>query len=145
MAKSHKYPPGFTRLFHKYKQKAKERGREFAITKDAFYHVTQQKCFYCGTYPKNTIEGFRYNGLDRVLNDVGYNQANVVACCSYCNYSKWTRSTVEFALHITQIVQAAIFEKFQLTVPPELDLHIAAHKWRPTLLDPGEEGDDDAA
>jgi hypothetical protein len=54
---------------------------------------TQKKCFYCGSEPlrffkKGRSEGFYYNGLDRVNNNLGYVKSNIVPCCFSCNASK---------------------------------------------------------
>jgi hypothetical protein len=59
-------------------------------------------CDYCGrhpetyTRPKNANGGFKYNGIDRVVNSVGYTLENCVPCCSNCNRAKSTLSRQEF-------------------------------------------------
>jgi hypothetical protein len=59
-------------------------------------------CHYCGADPgrrtrtKNGAGAFLGNGIDRVENQWGYETANVVACCSRCNYAKRDMPTADF-------------------------------------------------
>jgi hypothetical protein len=91
---------GLNWLFSNYRRKAKERGREFQLTKDDFALLTSQPCYYCDLAPRQeafgtdgTDEGkqhskYQYNGLDRFDNNKGYLVDNVVPCCRGCNFAK---------------------------------------------------------
>jgi len=49
--------------------------------------ITENKCYYCGGRNEDRI-----NGLDRIDNDFGYEEWNVVSCCKDCNIMKNTYS-----------------------------------------------------
>lgn len=82
------------------------------ISFEDFYHLSQQKCFYCDDPPSNIAnaakedpkssqyakdEGnFIYNGLDRIDNNKTHTIDNVVSCCKWCNISKRDRTIEEF-------------------------------------------------
>lgn len=72
-------------IFYKYEYGAKARGLLFKLTFQEFMTFWGKDCFYCN----NRIETI---GLDRVDNDLGYLNGNVVACCSICNKMKQTFS-----------------------------------------------------
>jgi hypothetical protein len=61
---------------------AKKRKLEWNISKDEFYKITKEDCFYCKRHPCTIF------GLDRLNNDVGYTLENVVSCCTECNMMK---------------------------------------------------------
>jgi hypothetical protein len=85
-----------------YKKGASKRGLEFLLSVDTVKHIMGSPCDYCGrhlksyTHPKNANGGFKYNGIDRVVNSVGYTLENCVPCCSDCNRAKSTLSRQEF-------------------------------------------------
>ena len=68
--------------------------------KDEYIH-----CFVCGAKFSNEWDGYKYNGIDRVDNEKGYEEGNVVPCCKICNVAKhdmeqkdfifWARSVAE--------------------------------------------------
>jgi hypothetical protein len=91
----------------------KNRYNDGDLSFDEFYHLSQQKCFYCGCNPigsyalatessKTATERYKkhsrftYNGLDRVDSGKGHSKDNVVTCCKYCNTSKSNRELNEF-------------------------------------------------
>ena len=90
------------RVFKHYKKDAKKRGYEFNISIDFFKVITQQDCEYCGISPNNTCLGtgsfgeYRYNGIDRVDNEIGYLESNVVPCCKDCNIAKRAMTKEQF-------------------------------------------------
>ena len=96
-------------IFRNYKSAAKRRNIEFELLLEDFRILIESPCFYCketnslspyGYHKKST---FRYNGVDRVNNNVGYTIENVVPCCKICNNSKSTLNTEEFKIWITKI------------------------------------------
>jgi len=68
-------------MYKKYKWDANRRGKSFNLSFDEFMSMWQKPCFYCNT-PIKTI------GIDRVLNNTGYEKGNVVPCCKDCNNFK---------------------------------------------------------
>lgn len=94
-----------------YKERAHDRNRKFKLTFDKFKSLVTSDCFYCGR-PHNrgskhqyNEKTFRLNGIDRIDNEKGYTEDNVVSACTYCNFSKkcsdvsswirWCRLVVE--------------------------------------------------
>lgn len=94
----HKLPEGHGAINHfiaSYKGGAKERGHAYELTKEQFYALIQQPCYFCGIPPQQEIPTHkRYNGsilvngIDRVDNTKGYHVNNCVPCCRVCNFIK---------------------------------------------------------
>lgn len=94
---THVLPNGqgcLNRLYNYYRQNAKAKDRVFDLTREQFKLLVDSNCFYCGESPKNTIKSrtsgqdYRYNGIDRKDNDMGYTMFNCVSCCKICNQAK---------------------------------------------------------
>lgn len=61
------------------------------LSKDDFMDILSDgKCHYC----RLSIVGGSYS-LDRKDNKRGYSKKNVVPCCKFCNYAKYTLFTYE--------------------------------------------------
>ena len=63
-------------------------------------------CHYCGkppSKPHRKCETFLYNGLDRVDNNIGYTESNVVPCCYICNKMKGELPVEDFLEHLNKI------------------------------------------
>jgi hypothetical protein len=82
-------------VLQSYKAGAKSRKIPFLLTKDSFYELTQQNCFYCERPPSmvrqarnGKLSNFIYNGIDRVDSSKGYTKDNCVSCCKLCNKMK---------------------------------------------------------
>lgn len=98
----------FNRIYGHYKANAKQKNREFTLTKEDFRTLTKMNCFYCGIEPqqqggasskkrKNQNNGlYTYNGIDRIDSSKGYTLDNVVTSCYNCNYSKMSRTQEDF-------------------------------------------------
>lgn len=87
---------------------AKRRGLDFTLLKIHFESLLIQPCFYCGHDVANQI-----NGIDRVDNQKGYIEENVVPCCETCNVLKGSQHPQEFidkmqAIHIYQTIKQPI-------------------------------------
>jgi hypothetical protein len=81
---------------------AKKRGLEFNLTFEEYQRLSRLPCFYCGALPavpkiSNRRLGTQrvrfngivaYNGIDRVDNQKGYVDGNIVPCCESCNRKK---------------------------------------------------------
>ena len=90
-------------LFHSYPKQAADRGYEWGLLEEQFFHIVTQDCHYCGAPPaqihkrnKTVYGSFIYNGIDRVDNTIGYLPNNVVPCCFTCNKAKSAMSTERF-------------------------------------------------
>ena len=92
----------FNRLYAMYQQRCPKRNIAFDLDVDEFREITSSNCAYCGAPPSQTITGsrhrgnYKYNGIDRVDNEVGYVYGNMVACCWQCNKSKADMNVQDF-------------------------------------------------
>lgn len=72
--------------FSNLKARAKKKGTAFNITFAEYVAITSLPCFYCNNkFCKPSIYG---SGLDKVVNNLGYINGNVVSCGEYCNKIK---------------------------------------------------------
>jgi hypothetical protein len=74
---------------------AKKRGLVWALTYFQASLLFQSNCHYCGDAPSRThVSGagspIKFNGIDRVDSDKGYEFDNCVPCCTTCNMMKMT-------------------------------------------------------
>lgn len=79
-----------------YKQGAKLRNIEWAISDEQFYELWGKNCFYCND-PVERI------GVDRVDNNKGYVNDNIVPCCSACNRMKLNMKVEDFKSQVCKI------------------------------------------
>lgn len=109
-----KLPEGegaFNDLYSHYRQSAKVRNLDWAISKEEAKVLFLQTCAYCGCAPSSAwpinrtdMNGsFKYNGIDRLDSSTGYVLSNCVACCKTCNYMKRSLSVEQFKVHILRI------------------------------------------
>jgi hypothetical protein len=85
-----------TNVWGQYNHRAKFKYKtNFTLTKEEFFDITQQPCYYCNEPPSNKTVSrcnpnnvFIYNGLDRIDSKLGYIKSNVVPCCITCNKAK---------------------------------------------------------
>ena len=84
----------FNRFYESYERGAKHRGIDLNISKEEFWEIVSQDCYYCGAEPRIRWHGkspngpCRANGIDRKDNSKGYEKDNVVPCCTKCNRAK---------------------------------------------------------
>lgn len=84
--------------YSNFKKRNEKIGREVAISKDDFWLLVVQPCYYChGDIEKTGC------GLDRVDSHKGYTLENVVPCCKKCNQAKMDMSQIDFLNHVLQI------------------------------------------
>lgn len=95
-----------------YKKSAKERGIEWDLSKDKFAELIFNNCYICGSEPKNKasdrysrVQLPKYNGIDRIVNALGYIEGNIEPCCRWCNEAKKAKSVEEFNEWIEGIMQ----------------------------------------
>lgn len=90
------------RLFTVFKVQSKRRSKKVSIPFKVFVEIIKKNCFYCDSEPSNvfvyhqTKEVYRYGGIDRIDNSIGYTKENVVPCCKTCNKAKSEMTTDEF-------------------------------------------------
>ena len=102
-----KYEAGFRAVLRVYKYSAKERGFDFSLSRETFEKLTTSNCVYCGITPcqfQTRFSDFKYNGIDRVDNTLGYTEDNCVTCCKICNRMKDTLTVEDFKEHIKTIL-----------------------------------------
>lgn len=100
-------------LYRDYKYKAlKIRNLTFSLSFDDFINLIEKECYYCGdigvsfynSTRKSTLDFiYRYNGIDRVNNDLGYEINNCVTCCKFCNQAKHTYTQEHFFNQVEKI------------------------------------------
>lgn len=114
MSEANTLPAGvasMNQMMATYKWQATKRGLEFSITPIEFSELTSKACFYCGEPPNYSYQGascktpYRYNGIDRMDNSVGYTSMNCVPCCQVCNFMKRTQSVKDFISQCEKIVK----------------------------------------
>lgn len=93
-----------------YQNHAKKRGFTWNLTREEVEYLIKQNCYYCGIEPsnlkktKNSIDGLKYNGIDRVDSSKGYYTDNCVACCRTCNLAKRDMKIEDFRSWVLQLV-----------------------------------------
>lgn len=82
-----------SRLSH-YKNRANKRNIVWNISDEKAFELFTSPCYYCGE------DGL---GIDRVNSSRGYEDDNVVPCCSICNTMKMATSQEEFLRKVFKI------------------------------------------
>lgn len=113
-----------------YRRQAKNRNKNFELTRDQFRNIIKQNCYYCGEFPerKNSYinksgqrrlrsnvtvekaeENWVYiNGVDRLNSDLGYTIENCVPCCKLCNLIKREIHVKDFLNLVQKIYKTRI-------------------------------------
>lgn len=99
------------KLYSEYKKGAKDRGIQFALSKNSFIILVKSNCHYCGSPPflrktrksRKTNKSAYLNGIDRKNNKLGYVEDNCVPACSFCNYAKKDSDYDDFIQWIQRI------------------------------------------
>ena len=98
-------------LYKNYRLGAKKRNIEFELSLDEFKKIINMPCNYCNISPKQILHkkdmkyDLKYNGIDRVNNDLGYTVNNCVAACKFCNLAKRNFKREDFIDWIGRIKQ----------------------------------------
>lgn len=96
-------------LIYRYKNSAVYRNLPWLLSDEAFFSLVLSNCFYCGIEPQKIFAtvngGITYNGIDRLDNDLGYEDGNVVACCEICNLAKRDLSYSEFSVWLKRVAR----------------------------------------
>lgn len=96
-------------ILQTYKFWAKKRNLNFKLSLEELQYLIMQPCKYCGlklSNQKNTKKGiFKYNGIDRWDNSIGYEKENCLTCCNHCNFIKRDiENGAKFIEHIQKIL-----------------------------------------
>jgi hypothetical protein len=102
------------RVYNKYRESSRKRNLELSIPMVDFEKLIKMPCHYCGTEPQNIItrerigDTFRYSGIDRVDNSMGYTIENTVPCCWECNQAKHIMSKDAFLKWVERVYKFSI-------------------------------------
>lgn len=92
-----------------YRSGARARNLCWDLSVEEFERLITGDCHYCGVPPSNLRARrktqFRYNGIDRLENSVGYTKENSVTCCVECNMAKKQRSANDFISHCRRVAE----------------------------------------
>lgn len=99
-------------IWNHYVKGAKKRGIPFALSKTHFQELIIKPCFYCNYHKEGEV-----HGIDRVDNQKGYIEDNVVPCCETCNVLKGSQHPQEFIDKMQAIYQYNIINQ---PISPEL-------------------------
>lgn len=97
----------FNCIVNMYKQSAKRRNLDWALTAEEVNNLFKANCYYCGIEPhkiRSTIKyHYTYNGIDRKDNNIGYTYSNCVSCCYECNVGKSNKTEFDFMKWIERV------------------------------------------
>jgi hypothetical protein len=86
--------------------------RDITLLAEDVIDIIFENCYYCGAIPTYTYYNYpiKFNGVDRVDNNLGYIKGNCVACCFICNRAKanmiqkqfleWIKRAYEYQLRL---------------------------------------------
>lgn len=114
-------PPGEAAkgfIYGTYKSSAKDRGHDFLLSLEEFVEIAGGNCYYCGCLPHKSAQirkdgkkrstvfngDWKYNGIDRKDNSIGYIKDNCVPCCWPCNELKSNYNEDEFIDMLRKII-----------------------------------------
>lgn len=96
------------KVLNVYKNSAKNRELEWALSREHFVNLITSPCHYSGFLPSKEIEtkggSFFWTGIDRKDSSKGYTPDNVVSCHEFANYAKRNRSYEAFIEWLDQLV-----------------------------------------
>lgn len=99
---------GYTTIYNRYICNARDRNLEFSLSKIEFIELLNSNCYYCNIEPSAIYDknyyNIKYNGVDRIDNNIGYTTSNVVACCKFCNIAKNNNSLDDFLSWINRLI-----------------------------------------
>jgi len=108
-----------TNFYFSIKKIFTERYSDGDLTIKQFFQLSQMNCYYCDSEKLNYYSSyksdktvsekrkstsyFRYNGLDRIDNNLPHNFDNCIPCCRFCNVSKNNNKFVWFMIQLNNI------------------------------------------
>lgn len=110
LAQDNFYETGINSIISQYRGMAKQKKRDFSLSRQDVKDIVFSNCYYCGSAPNNeqtTIRTkkikFKYSGIDRIDSNQGYTRDNVRPCCRICNMAKTNLSEEAFYSHVSKI------------------------------------------
>lgn len=99
---------GYRSIIRNYQRSAKLRKINFSLNEFTCISIFNGDCYYCNSKPNNLLTyqlnfDIKYNGIDRINNDIGYVDENVIPCCSRCNAAKNNMGYDEFITLVSNI------------------------------------------
>lgn len=100
-------------VFEVYRKSARVRGYKFSLSKEEFVDIVTKPCIYCGDSLQNELikdnasGSFKYTGIDRYDNSIGYTIENSVPCCRVCNRIKTNMTTDTLHKHMLRMLDNA--------------------------------------
>ncbi len=86
--------------YSQYLKQSKNRGYDFNISKELFYFFRDNSnCYICNKEPSSKHK----NGIDRINNNLSYENGNILSCCGMCNIMKKDRNLNDFINHCHNI------------------------------------------
>lgn len=116
-------------LIARMKNAARRRRIEWGLPFDTAKILCSRECRWCGQSPnqkfnyRRSLNGYmqgkyltphieaawiKFNGIDRINNDLGYYEGNCWPCCKSCNFARNTMTVDEFHEWIRRIAQHAL-------------------------------------
>lgn len=118
--------PALKSIWSRYLNRAEERKLQVEITVEQAKEIFQRRCFYCGAEPfaiaRRRGKSFKYNGIDRYNNDIGYTPSNCVPCCKVCNCAKSSLSPKVFHDWIKSVYRGYVLQGDNFTMSMALTL-----------------------
>lgn len=124
----------YKQFYSSYITGAKNRNLSFNLTFEEAKSLFDSKCFYCGCLPYQKwtgtkrkyaeTDGFVYNGIDRLNNNIGYEKSNCVSCCGKCNFAKGSLSYNDWIQLIKSIYENLNLYKGSTTISMESTLQV---------------------
>lgn len=98
---------------------ANKSGHEWDLTMENVIELVMSRCYYCNAEPGTFVhkdnkgsnrDSGRFNGIDRIDNNSGYLQDNVVSCCWWCNRMKGSLAVTDFVSHCKRVSMMHLIE-----------------------------------
>lgn len=98
-------------IYKDYEKKAENREINFNLSLLEFESFLFKNCYYCDLAPSNTHthkskyikREMKYNGIDRLDNNRGYELDNCVTCCKICNRTKSSFKADDFKIWLNNL------------------------------------------
>lgn len=106
-----KFPnaPWAAQVFKVLRRRARYRGIEWGMSREAVVELSARPCHYCHAPPGHTFvhrqQTYRRSTLDRLDSSKGYVEGNVVPCCLQCNHAKSTMSAARYVAWLNGVVE----------------------------------------
>lgn len=111
-----------------YKQRAGKSNIVWNLTDNYATDLFEKNCYYCNCEP-----GRYRNGIDRLDNDIGYIESNVITSCTMCNIIKGCLDVVVFIKrceHILTHLKKINGKKWDCTFPNRISMPYAGYRNR---------------